>query len=88
MATPVPPATGGGGAANYLFDPTPATGPASANVRNDYRNSNEMSFIILPKLQGPPTAYLENSGQTQVKQAGNKNNFNMSQHIPYYVGSP
>ena len=41
------------------------------------RNSSEMSFIILPKLQVPPTAYLEHSGQHQVTQSGSKNNFNM-----------
>jgi hypothetical protein len=57
-------------------------------LHNQYQNSDEMSFIILPKLQGVPTSYLEQSGQDQVRQSKEKNNFKMHDTIPFYVGEP
>ena len=83
-AVPVEPNSTTNGAGDYLY----STDANNAGLRNEYRNSSEMSFIILPKLQGPPTAYLEHSGQHQVTQSGSKNNFNMKNNIPYYVGEP
>ena len=56
--------------------------------RLGYQNSQEMSFILLPKLPGPPTAYLSQSGQNQVTQTSDKTNFDIANAIPYYIGQP
>jgi len=57
-------------------------------IHSEFQNSDEMSFIILPKLPGPPMAYLTASGQNQVTQTTDKTNFHMKQAFPYYVGEP
>jgi len=72
---------------------------SSENIQKfGYQLSNEMSFILLPKLEGPPTGYLVQQGSndevTQVYEyspAGrslDKTNYGMSNTIPYYVGEP
>lgn len=59
-------------------------------LHQQYQNSSELSFIILPKLEGVPTAYLQQSGQNQVTQNRdtNQTNFDMRSNVPFYVGEP
>ena len=61
---------------------------AADQMHGNYQNSEEMSFIILPKLEGVPTAYLEHSGEKQVRQSIFQTNNDMKLDIPYYVGEP
>ena len=58
--------------------------------RFGYKLSNELSFIILPKLQGPPVSYLSQLGYDEViQERGGKTNFDLNQsNMNYYVGTP
>ena len=58
--------------------------------RFGYKNSSELSFIILPKLDGPPLSYLAQVGNNEVTQEqGGKTNYDISQYnLPHYVGTP
>ena len=55
-----------------------------------FQNSEEMNFIILPKLFGveDATAYLNITGTDQISQTSEKTNLNMTDTFSYYVGSP
>jgi len=86
--------TGGIAGVEYKVDILAAGSAGSVDeqqknqLHNQYQKSDEMSFIILPKLEGVPTSYLEQSGINQVTQSKSKSNFNMKGDIPYYVGEP
>ena len=79
-----PTAAGDGDGPNILA----STSVTANQMHTEFQNSDEMSFIILPKLPGPPMAHLTASGQNQVTQTPDKTNFLMKDAFPYYVGEP
>ena len=62
--------------------------PAEALERSNFMQSMEMSYIILPKLPGPPESEFALTGIHQVAQSADKNNQTIANTIPYYIGEP
>jgi hypothetical protein len=79
-------------ASTYRSDILASDGSAQQQLadqlHSQYQKSNEMSFVILPKLEGVPTSYLDQSGENQVRQSIYNNNNNMKEYVSYYVGEP